>query len=505
MTIIKVEEVNNTTEELIVAGMITSTPYLAWVKDKFNPQYIQNEQVKLLTDLILEHFELHGEAPNNSIRELFASIEDHIDAEDVTITKRLLKKISSTYGEREISFEVLSDTTTDYFEVRSMDVLVTKIAGLSKRGKVDEAKEEVQRWVEDPKGIQLGAASPFDESFAEAILETQIPMFKFHNDLDVIFPHQTKNKLYTFLGGTKSGKSQWLGWVGVEALSNGLKVLIWEYELTQIEFLHRMLSVITGKGIKGGPDSTEVTTGISIFDCLKNRTGDCINPDRPNQDPLDNFSLYEDDTWIPCTACRGTDLFSPVVWKEPYVKSVINTVSELKKEQTKWKRQYGDNLRIFNRDPGSQNVKDLKNELARLRVSEGFVPDMIVIDAADNILPSKSYADKRHELNNIWSEISILAKHGYLVWTASQTNRSGWNKEWITTEMIGEDASKLMICDGTILINQYSSPGVINEYYWNTQRLRPAFFRGQKLPSYDVKVLHDFSRYIACIDCQKYR
>ena len=502
MSIIKVEEVNNSTEELIIAGMISSTSYLAWIKDKFNPQFIQNDQIKLLTDLILEHFELHGVAPKENIKELFASIEDHIDKEDITITKRLLKKISNAYGEREISFEILSDTTTEYFDVRSVEVLIDKISGMSKRGKVEDAISSIHEWVDDPKGTQTGAISPFDHSFAEAIMAVDLPLFRFGTDLDRIMPKQVKNKLYTFLGGTKSGKSQWLGWLGSVGLENGMKVLIWEYELTQIEFLHRMLSVITGKGIKLSLDNTEVTTGLSIFDCEKNRDGTCENINKPEQTTEPNFAVYEDE-WIPCSYCRGTDLFVPVIWKEEYIKPLINTVSALKKEQTRWNRQNGDNIRIFNRDPGTQTISDLKNELNRLRVSENFVPDMLIIDAADNIKPSKIYKDKRHELNNVWSELSILAKHGYLVWTASQTNRTGWNKEWITTEMIGEDASKLMICDGTILINQYKDENT-DEYFWNTQRLRAAYFRGQKLPSQDVKVIHDFSRYIACLDCLVY-
>lgn len=504
MTRIRVEEVNNTTEELLLAGMISNSAYLAWVRDRYKPNYIRNEQMGLLIGLVIEHFDLHGEAPGETTRELFESIIDHISEEDVAICKQLLKKISEKYSGREISFEILSDTTTDYFEVRSVEVLVDKLSGLSKRGKTDEAMQEVHAWVEDPKGVQVGAISPFDESFAQAILAAQTPLFRFGNDLDRVFPLQMKNKFYTFVGGTKSGKSQWLGWLSTVFLEHGLKVVIWEYELTQIEFLHRTLSAITGKFIDSYIDSATVSTDISIFDCEKNRNGTCENPDCPEQNADVDFNLYEEGIWIPCTACRGTDLFSPVIWKEPHDIGVINKVSELKKEQLRWKRQVGDNIRIFNRDPSTQEVKDLTNELDRLRIVEGFIPDAIVVDSADNIKPSKIYSDKRHELGNVWSELSVLAKHGYLLWTASQTNRTGWNKEWITTDMIGEDASKLMIADGTMLINQWKSD-TMDEYYWDTQRLRAAYFRGQKMPGYDLKVIHDFSRYIACLDCVKFR
>jgi hypothetical protein len=281
-------------------------------------------------------------------------------------------------------------------------------------------------------------------------------------------------------------------------------VAIWEYELTKVEFLHRSLCAITGKQINGACEDSIITTDISVFDCEKNRDGSCENPDRPQQDNIASFDMYTEGEWMPCTACRGTELFKPCIWKEPYNMKVINTISEMKREQLAWKRQYGDNIRVFNRDPSTQTVKDLKNDLERLRISEGFIPDVIIIDHADNLRPDSNYKEKRHELSNIWSELSSLAKHGYLMWTASQTNRAGWSKEWITTEMIGEDAGKLMICDGVMLINQWKSE-TVDEYYWNTQRLRAAYFRGQKLPSMDLKVIHDFSRYIACLDCAVFK
>lgn len=505
MSLLRVEEVSNSTEEVILAGMISSTPYLAWIQDRYKSHYIRNEQIGLLADIILEHFELHAEAPSTCMRELFESMVDHISEEDATISRRMLNKISNDYGDREVSFEVLSDTTSEYFEIRSVEVLSDKLSGLSKRGKTREAMDELHKWVDDPKGVQVGAVSPFDPSFAEAIMASQVPLFKWGNDLDLVMPLNVKNKFYTFVGGTKSGKSQWLGWLASEYLAHGLKVVVWEYELTKIEFLHRSLCAITGKGIDGNIDTATVTTELSVFDCAKNRDGSCENPDRPEQftDPED-FNLYTEDTWIPCTACRGTELFVPVIWKEPYNKPMITSVAELKKEQEIWKRQFGNNLRIFNRDPSTQTVQDLKGELQRLRITEGFVPDVIIVDHADNIKPSRGYNEKRHELSNIWSELSTLSKHGYLIWTASQTNRAGWSSEWITPDMIGEDAGKLMICDGVMLINQWKSD-TINEFYWNTQRLRAAYFRGQQLPIYDLKVIHDFSRYIACVDCEKFR
>ena len=504
MSLVTVENIENSTEELILAGMISNTSYLSWLEPRHKERYIRNDQVRLLTGIVMEYYEHNRKAPEEGMRELYESMVEYMDEEDAAITKNILKSIGNKYGGREVAFEILTESTHDYYELRSVEILSDTMSGLVQRGRVDEAIEKIDEWYKDPKGVQVEAISLYDESFADAVLDTQTPIFRFNNDLDRFFPTQAKNKFYTFLGGTKSGKSQWLGSLAVEFLFSGLKVVVWEYELQQTEFMHRLLCATTGKGIDQRSPDRQIVSTLSTFDCRKNQNHSCENPERPDNDPeLVDFSEYEEDIWIPCTVCRGTNAFEPVVWKQPFMKNMITSSGQLRKEMKMWERQTGDNLRFFNHDPDTQNVTGLKAELERLRLIENFIPDVIIIDSADNLVPSRKYSDKRHELNNIWTELSGLAKHGYLLWTASQTNRTGWNKEWIDTGMVGEDASKLMIADGTVTINQWKTPEY-DEYYWNVQRLRAAYYRGEPLPHFDCKVIHDFSRYIACLDCSTY-
>jgi hypothetical protein len=456
-----------------------------------------------VAELILEFFELHKKAPGSSIRELFESIVDHISTEEAKVIEHLFKTINIKYGDREISFDVLKDTTDDYFEVRSMEVLVDKLSGLTARGKTDDALLVIDNWYKDPKRNSIRVLSPFDTTMAEAVMTADELLYRFGNDLDLVMPPQRRNKLYTFLGGTKSGKSQWLGSLAVLFAEAGLKVVVWQFELTHTEFIGRQLSNITGKVIDPRHGAVTTETSIAIFDCELNRTRECLLAECPDNPEEFSFSTWESDSeWVPCTACRGLPEFKPVVWKEPFTAEVINNTHDLRKEQISWERQFGDNIRIFDAEPSSVTVKDLKDQLERLKLTEGFIPNVLIVDSADNILSGSRYAEKRHELGSVWLELSSLAKSGYLVWTASQTNRGGWNKEWIETKDIGEDASKLMVCDGVITINQYKGDE-FDEHYWDTQRLRAYYFRSAKIPGYDVRVLNDFSRYIACLDCCK--
>jgi len=499
MGLLKVEEVDNGTEELIIAGMITSSAFMSYISDRIDLKFIQNKQCQLLADLILEFFVNHNKAPEHSIKELLESVSDHVEDDEWNITEKLLISIDKKYGNREISFEVLKDTADEYFEKRSIEMLTDKLVGLTSRGRTEEAILAVDNWMKDPKRNKIKFSSLFDKSMAEAIISSDKVLFRFNNALDSVFPPQTSNKLYTFLGGTKSGKSQWLGSLAVLAMEAGLKVCFWQFELTATEFMGRLLSNISGKEIDSTCKENFKDTEISVWDCEHNRTGECQNPNRPNNTEEPNFDSYEESDWVPCTACRGLPEFSPVVWKEPFRMKVINSFQELKKEQETWERQFGDNIRLVCSDPGTIAVSDIKNQLDRLRLTEGFIPDVVIIDQADNLKSVSRYSDKRHEIGSIWLELSGLAKKGYLLWTASQTNRSAWGKEWIDPNSVGEDASKLMVCNGVITINQFKDDK-FNEYVWNTQRLRALYFRGAKMPAHDIRTLNDFSRYIAFLD-----
>jgi len=502
MGLVRVEEVDNVTEELIIAGMISSNSYLSYVAERIQLRYFRSEQCKVIAKLILEFFTNHKRSPGASMRELYESAVDDLPEDDAFIISRLLKNIAKKYGDREISFEVLKDTTDGYFEIRAVETLIGKVSGLASRGKIPEALKEIDDWYKDPKRHIVTSVSPFDTSMAEAVMTADRLLYRFKDDLDSVLPPQMSNKLYTLLGGTKSGKSQWLGHFAVCFAEAGLKVAIWQFELTETEYIGRLMSNISGKEIDPRHDSDTKDVELSVFDCEHNRDRSCAMEECPDNDDFENFDKYVPEVWTPCSFCKGQPEFSPVVWKMEAKIGVINSINALKKEQVTWLRQFGDNIRMFPGESGHVTSEDVKNQLMRLRLSEGFIPDVIIVDQADNIAASSRYHEKRHEIGSVWLDLATLAKQGYLVWTASQTNRGGWGKEWIETSDVGEDASKFMVCSGVVTINQYKG-GDFDEYDWNTQRLRAFYFRNAKIPGRDVRVLNDFSRYIACLDCCK--
>jgi replicative DNA helicase len=95
----------------------------------------------------------------------------------------------------------------------------------------------------------------------------------------------------------------------------------------------------------------------------------------------------------------------------------------------------------------SASTETLKQHIERLR-KRGIEPDMVIVDYADLLRPTRSSAEKRYDLENTYEELRAIAQiYKCPVWTASQTNRSGLNAEVITMEAISEAFNKCFVAD----------------------------------------------------------
>lgn len=95
----------------------------------------------------------------------------------------------------------------------------------------------------------------------------------------------------------------------------------------------------------------------------------------------------------------------------------------------------------------SASVQTIKNHIEKLR-KRGIEPDMILVDYADLLRPTRSSGEKRHELEETYEGLRGLAQtYEIPCWTASQTNRSGLNAEVITMEAISEAFNKCFVAD----------------------------------------------------------
>jgi KaiC/GvpD/RAD55 family RecA-like ATPase len=95
----------------------------------------------------------------------------------------------------------------------------------------------------------------------------------------------------------------------------------------------------------------------------------------------------------------------------------------------------------------SASTMTIRSHLDKLK-TKGHRVDMVIIDYGDLLRPLTKDREKRQELESIYEEMRAIAQiYDCVVWTASQTNRSGLNAEVITMESISEAFNKCFVAD----------------------------------------------------------
>ena len=113
---------------------------------------------------------------------------------------------------------------------------------------------------------------------------------------------------------------------------------------------------------------------------------------------------------------------------------------------------------------GNATVNTLMAHLRALEANENFIPDVILIDYADIMKPLVNFSEKRHSLTGIYEGIrGIAVELGVPIWTASQTNRAGMNKDKFGLDVIGEALGKAATADLILGVGRPDEIKIANE------------------------------------------
>ena len=100
-------------------------------------------------------------------------------------------------------------------------------------------------------------------------------------------------------------------------------------------------------------------------------------------------------------------------------------------------------------------VETIRSHVQRLIQTKDFRPDAIIVDYPDLLKATKSYGEKRHELEGNYEELRGLAQElNCVMIVADQTNRGGLDLELVTISAIAEAYSKATVCDLIITISR---------------------------------------------------
>lgn len=134
-------------------------------------------------------------------------------------------------------------------------------------------------------------------------------------------------------------------------------------------------------------------------------------------------------------------------------------IDDVSKEQEKVKASIAERAkgRFFIKEWPTKRatVDTIRSHIQRLIQTKDFKPDAIVVDYPDLLKSTKSYGEKRHELEGNYEELRGLAQElNCVMIVADQTNRGGLDLELVTISNIAEAYSKATVCDLILTISR---------------------------------------------------
>ena len=283
------------------------------------------------------------------------------------------------------------DETVKFCKQQAMKNAILKSVDLLKREKYDEIYSVVQ------KALVAGESRNLGHSYVESALgrsttkRNPIPTGFPLLDDEYIAGGLSSGELGIFLGGTGAGKSFLLAQMAYSAFMAGKTAFIYSFELSEINFGLRLDSKFSG---------------IPLTRLL-----------------LDTEGKHREEVKNSIMKARGTINGEPeIIIKEYPTKGA--TLPMMKNHVLQWK-------------------------------AKGVKPDVIIVDYADLIKPTSRYKEKRFEVEAIVEELRGWARELEVpIWTASQTNRDGWDTSIVTLKTISEAAQKAMVADIIISIGR---------------------------------------------------
>jgi len=450
-------KVDKDIERKMAIAFIVSDLFCKKIQTSYKPEYLEIDYIRKVVGWALDYFDHYEKAPNIHMQDIY-------DIEKVTLSEAeadniaiFLADVSDEYEKAPlINVDYWVDQAKNYFRKRALEILFTTGDKLVSIGKVDEAEKLLLKHKEVAK-VTSGRFDPFS---VEVIRNYQHSsdvnnLFKLPGAIGKLIGGFERGWLVAVMAPEKRGKSWLLEEIAFAALTTRLKVFWASLEMTQHVLERRIYQKMTACDVREGGDCQ-----FPVFDCGSNQDNSCLKKDR-----LCNEGVYEGDSikkfsrnssYKPCTICRGVygSDYIPAYWYQ-YNKTTPIKTKIIEKKVKSFVAMYGGRLRVKAYPRFSATIDDIINELNDLEFSEGFIPDVIIVDYFDILMPSRKYHDGRDQTNSTWMMGSrISGERNCLVVSADQSDAAGRNQRSLNPSNFSEDKRKDAHLDVRIGLNQ---------------------------------------------------
>jgi len=435
--------------------MVVSTKFLQDIHPLYDKNYFRNSYLQTISEWCVDYYEAYEKAPFRDIKSIYESAVSTLTDEDSNSIAALLSKLDAQYEEGSVNEEYLLDRTLPYFKEREMEMMTEDVQAMLAGGMIKEAEERVGRFRKVQK-LTSGWFRPLDDSLIYEYFEEQDDdSFRMPGQLGAFLGNIDRGWLVGIAGGFKKGKTHLAREFAVMAMLSGLRVADFSLEMSKKQTQERTYRRLTAAGDTEGPYL------YPIFDCLLNQIGRCQRPERTNtvqlRDNGEELPEFDPNSpYHPCTYCRenGLEFYVPNVWYEELQRPSLDYHGAMK-QLGPLSRMYGHLLWTKCYPRFSANLTDIHRDLEILERTEGFIPDVIVIDYADILAPEDNREVGIDKEDKTWMALARLASERKArVITPTQVTRDALEAYLLQESHMSKWIGKLGHVDMMLTVNQ---------------------------------------------------
>lgn len=408
----KREKLNTLNERDLLIGIIVSDKFCREITPVLNPRLLQVEYARIIAGWVKEFYNNFKRAPEKDILKLYRAKCEEISDEALqdnvlTFIQRLDEDYESV---SQFNVDFALQEAVSYLKKLQLQNLNADIDAYLTSGDIGKAENLITKFrgVEKESGKSVSVLGNSDALVNSFTKEDDL-LLEFKGAYGAVIGKVHREDFIAYLAPMKRGKTWALIDAGVTSMMNGLKVLHCSLEMSESQMLKRYWTCMSGQ----------------------------VNEDKVDID----YPYFESDgnKWT-------------VEHKTISRKAV--SISEIQKKQKQLKRMFrGGDIRVLAVPAYSESVEMLDMDIENLVQNEGYVPDVIIVDYADIMMPSEK-GDYRNQIDGIWKRLRGMAqKRKCVVFTASQSGRASIGKNVDATD-IAEDIRKLAHVTSMVSLNQ---------------------------------------------------
>ena len=399
-----------TEEQRILTGMIVDTTVLGRVAEQWKTDGLFRVRwANLVGGWCVDYVRRYGKAPRGDIEGLFSSwAEQASDDATVDLVDRFLAGLSEGYEAEaeEVNPDYLVDVAGEHFNAVLLERMAEVVKGHVDRGDVEKAVEAATKWNKVELGVGAGVDVFQDKTAIQEAFESNAePLIKYPGALGRFFGDQLgREEFVSIIGATGKGKTWWLLDIAWMAVRQNCRVAFFEVgDMSKAQILRRFMCRSAGQPLKP-PLTFEVPIDIT----------------------------KEDGAPIAGVETETKTFTAPLHWKRAW-DSCVKRTRRHKKPLLRLSVHPNDSVDI----DGIRNVLDVWER-------DGWIPDVVVIDYADNLAaPAGFVPGDREAINTTWKRMRGLSQSRHiLLVTATQGDAGSYEAHTIRRGNFSDDRRK---------------------------------------------------------------